>query len=224
MNFIEKRNNPGFIPLIGLVIILAVAIIAAGSIYYVVSKDKTTDTNTISIVSNTNITNGTITNTTDVICPVETKTCPDGTSVSRIAPSCEFAPCQTSIDAATSDWKLYTSPSGDYTIKYPLAWSVDETHSNATKVFFISDNATAVNTIETSSSNQTARIWADSFDPTKITNTSDEIIDRLTAVRVDTNESAQSYIGVSKDGKLYIFTSNHQMFTNGMLDTFKFAN
>jgi hypothetical protein len=48
-------NDRGFIPLLGLVIILVVAIIAAGSIYYVARPEKATNTNVAVINASSNI-------------------------------------------------------------------------------------------------------------------------------------------------------------------------
>src|SRR5687768_14703724 len=43
---------------------------------------------------------------TQVACTEEAKICPDGSSVGRVGPNCEFAPCP--VDE-TANWKTYTS-------------------------------------------------------------------------------------------------------------------
>lgn len=87
----QNLSNPsGLIPLLGLVIILVVAIIAAGSIYYV-SKSEVANTNSSISVNASNANR----NTNDVACTMEAKLCPDGTTVGRVPPSCEFEECST---------------------------------------------------------------------------------------------------------------------------------
>lgn len=48
-------NDRGFIPLVGLVVIVVVAIIAAGSIYYVARQEKSADTNVAEINANSHL-------------------------------------------------------------------------------------------------------------------------------------------------------------------------
>lgn len=53
-------------------------------------------------------------------CTMEAKLCPDGTSVGRSGPSCEFAPCPVaSPSAILSNWKTYNNQTLKYEIKYP---------------------------------------------------------------------------------------------------------
>ena len=52
-------------------------------------------------------------------CTMEAKVCPDGTSVGRTGPNCEFAPCPTETLDETADWKTYTSKDQSFSFKYP---------------------------------------------------------------------------------------------------------
>ena len=60
-------------------------------------------------------------------CTMEAKVCPDGTSVGRSGPKCEFAPCTTTKNfptpppagEPTANWKTYTNTQYGYTVKYP---------------------------------------------------------------------------------------------------------
>jgi hypothetical protein len=58
--------------------------------------------------------------TTQVACTMEAKICPDGSSVGRVAPNCEFAVCPspTATTDPTVSWKIFIHKSG-YSIKYP---------------------------------------------------------------------------------------------------------
>jgi hypothetical protein len=47
------------------------------------------------------------TNNQEVACTMEALICPDGSSVERTGPNCEFAPCPTSTPDPTADWKTY---------------------------------------------------------------------------------------------------------------------
>ncbi len=46
-----------------------------------------------------------------IACTLEAKLCPDGSSVGRVPPSCNFAPCATSA-AAPAGWNLATNKQG----------------------------------------------------------------------------------------------------------------
>lgn len=55
-----------------------------------------------------------------VSCSKEAKMCPDGSTVGRVAPSCEFKACKTATTTIdTSGWKTYTSTKNGFTFKYP---------------------------------------------------------------------------------------------------------
>lgn len=56
-----------------------------------------------------------------VACTQEAKICPDGTSVGRTGPNCDFSPCPSPKPARdeTANWKTYASTKYGYSIKYP---------------------------------------------------------------------------------------------------------
>ena len=49
-------------------------------------------------------------------CTLEVKICPDGSSVGRTGPNCEFAPCPMPADE-TANWKTYTD--SNFSFQYP---------------------------------------------------------------------------------------------------------
>jgi len=53
--------------------------------------------------------------TAPVACTMEAKLCPDGSSVGRIGPKCEFAPCPDQV----ANWKTYTNTQYGFEFKYP---------------------------------------------------------------------------------------------------------
>ncbi len=55
-------------------------------------------------------------------CTQEAKLCPDGSSVSRTGPTCEFALCPTPVDP-TAGWKIYTNSQHGFSFKYPVSAS-----------------------------------------------------------------------------------------------------
>lgn len=70
----------------------------------------------------------------DKSCTLDTKICPDGSSVGRIPPTCEFAPCPItqvsptqSLDE-TANWKTYTNTNQGFTIKYPASFFITGEH------------------------------------------------------------------------------------------------
>jgi len=56
-------------------------------------------------------------------CTQEAKICPDGSSVGRTGPNCEFSPCPTTSPTKTQDetanWKTYTNGYFNLSMKYP---------------------------------------------------------------------------------------------------------
>ena len=69
-----------------------------------------------------------------VACTMEAKLCPDGSSVGRTGPKCEFSKCPiaTPTPNPTANWKTYTSTSGEYLIRYPSDFTL---HINEAHVF-----------------------------------------------------------------------------------------
>lgn len=65
-------------------------------------------------------------------CTQEVKICPDGSSVGRVAPSCEFAECPEPASLPISDWKEYANESAKFTFKMPQNLSVLNIISNTT--------------------------------------------------------------------------------------------
>lgn len=58
----------------------------------------------------------------EVACTMEAKVCPDGTSVGRSGPKCEFTKCPevTPTPDATANWKIYKG--NGFTFKYLSSW------------------------------------------------------------------------------------------------------
>ena len=59
-----------------------------------------------------------------VACTQEAKLCPDGSSVGRTGPNCEFTACPTPKESTSSadisTWKTYTE--NNFSFKYPPSW------------------------------------------------------------------------------------------------------
>lgn len=84
-------------------------------------------------------------------CTLEAKLCPDGSSVGRSGPNCEFAQCptdETSNEQAFSygNWKTYTN--GEFAFKYPNAWIINGYEikgSSPTVRIVIAENSSLMN-------------------------------------------------------------------------------
>ncbi len=106
------RNRKGFAPLILIAIIAAVALAGAGVWYF--GAHRNTDINSTG-------------------CPTDMKRCPDGSSVGRIGPHCEFGVCQEPSSTAPMDeptstadipvWKTFVSQPYGFQFKYPNIWT-----------------------------------------------------------------------------------------------------
>ncbi len=71
---------------------------------------------------------------TKIACIMEAKLCPDGTSVGRTGPKCEFSPCPTPTTDPTANWKTYINALGGYSVKYPSDWGIlEEMNTNISK-------------------------------------------------------------------------------------------
>ncbi len=80
-------------------------------------------------------------------CTMEAKICPDGSTVGRTGPNCEFTPCPTeSVEIDTSNWKTYRNERYGFEFKYPKDWT------NITKDYvekqYIFSNSIELNSIE----------------------------------------------------------------------------
>jgi len=68
------------------------------------------------------------TNNQEVACTLEAMICPDGSSVGRAGPNCEFSPCPTVTPDATADWKTMEFDILEF--KIPPAWYSFENGKN----------------------------------------------------------------------------------------------
>lgn len=86
-------------------------------------------------------------------CTMEAKLCPDGSSISRTDPNCEFAPClpirttsspipdlYTKASRSTMvDWKTYRNDELEYSFSYPSNWRLDIV--NPAKIYILGNSA-----------------------------------------------------------------------------------
>lgn len=65
-------------------------------------------------------------------CTMDAKVCPDGTSVGRSGPNCEFDPCPTASAPVTQNegWKTYSKPELKLSFEYPPDWIIETNPSN----------------------------------------------------------------------------------------------
>lgn len=61
----------------------------------------------------------------EVACTMEAKVCPDGSSVGRTGPKCEFTKCPVIAPGPTADWQTYTNTKYEFSIKVPRDWKID---------------------------------------------------------------------------------------------------
>lgn len=87
-------QNKGISTLLVLLIVLGVALIGSGVVYYYVTTTPQQDS---------------------VACTMEAEICPDGSTVGRAGPNCEFAECPDQ----TAGWKIYTNNDYGFEFEYP---------------------------------------------------------------------------------------------------------
>ncbi len=67
-----------------------------------------------------------------VACSEDTKVCPDGSTVSRIPPDCEFAECpETDKDLTVADWKIYRNVELEIEFRYPKDCEITRVSSDS---------------------------------------------------------------------------------------------
>lgn len=110
-------NQKGLVPIL---IVLIIAVVALGG-YFVYQKSLVTPKTSSSTTPN------------QVACTQDAKLCPDGTSVGRTGPNCEFAPCPTpsaTSSAETEKWKILTSANCGIEVRYPRNWNAYDLQGN----------------------------------------------------------------------------------------------
>jgi len=71
---------------------------------------------------------GVLTKQQEKACTTEAKICPDGSTVGRTGPNCEFAPCPTqAVQNETANWKTYTHNALNFSLQYPPTWQIAAT-------------------------------------------------------------------------------------------------
>ncbi len=86
-------------------------------------------------------------------CTQEAKICPDGSSVGRSGPNCEFTPCPSVVSKTsdeTTNWKTYINTKNSFSIKYPQDFSIikgpgedaktDQDYQNVDNISFINNS------------------------------------------------------------------------------------
>lgn len=86
--------------------------------------------------------------TNTAACTDDAKICPDGSTVVRSGPKCEFAECPTTTNTnsttnqntntatdPTAGWKTYTNTDLGYTVNYPANWKTSTCSGNETVWF-----------------------------------------------------------------------------------------
>lgn len=111
----------GFAPLLLLIGILIIGVVIGGVYYFKPSIFSP------------------ITKNSPRACTQEAKQCPDGSSVGRTGPNCEFSPCPKTTTFSTPDeianWKTYTNTKHNFSFKYPPDWETQPFGSENPKYY-----------------------------------------------------------------------------------------
>lgn len=95
-----------------------------------------------------------------VACTQEVMVCPDGSTVGRTGPNCEFAACPVvkkpvvKVDE-TNSWPIYKNDKHGFEIKYPPSWIFYDIDDNFLVMNFCGPNYTTKNNCKTAGSNHT---------------------------------------------------------------------
>lgn len=112
--------------LIGLLVL--VAAVAAGAFYLMKVRPGGPSAENLSPSSTPSSESGEM-----VACPMDARVCPDGSSVGRSGPNCEFAACpgEESKPSSTTGLQTYQDKQGIFSVSYPAAYTQDESVNSA---------------------------------------------------------------------------------------------
>ncbi|HEX7017543.1 MAG TPA: hypothetical protein VF209_01390, partial [Patescibacteria group bacterium] len=99
------------IAVVGLLILLP--IVAAGGYYFGLSATKN------NISSENPVVEASPSSEEGVVCTLDAKICPDGSSVGRTGPNCEFAECPVSSESKPVDWETLENNNLGFSFSYP---------------------------------------------------------------------------------------------------------
>jgi|SRR3989344_642217 len=144
-----------------------------------------------------------------VACTLEAKLCPDGSSVGRTGPNCEFTPCPTQESTSSADisnWKTYTNSNygAKYTYKYPSNWVIEKAAEGGGDLLFIDSNQKlymGVGPLQTEISATPENLAS------KLILQNKEVISKKNIV-IDNRSSVFLEIGSKDDGKIYVLVPN----------------
>jgi hypothetical protein len=162
-----------------------------------------------------------------VACTTEAKLCPDGSSVGRTGPKCEFsacpkAPTPTPASNPTATWKTFTSTTGKFSFIYPSAWNVatggsletgTETSSFGPNVTSASEDVNSKLGIDMQHPSQStgiidAKTYLDASSPLKGLTPSNYIIDGIKAYRLVYSDTGSRFdtLFLDKNNIIYVIS------------------
>jgi len=157
-----------------------------------------------------------------IACTLEAKVCPDGTSVIRTGPNCEFTPCPTPAEtpSVTANWKTYTNPL--YLIKYPATWTfVNSTKDQQVSIYYQPDLTRPVGSIVIS------QVSLESLGELTLYNQVKTIGGIEAKCQTETNAKILCYLSLNGEYLSFIITPDKVPSYNATLDeilsTFKFV-
>lgn len=171
-------------------------------------------------------------------CTMEAKVCPNGTSVSRSGPNCEFSPCPTAIATPdpTANWKTYTDSTYGFSFKYPQDHKIEQRENG----FFVISLTTDQNpqggiSIDSRNQNPNYKTFteAEQYYHTSYTiNQEDTVNNWKTFIAVGKEGMVQNMIfkiaiAPYKNGVINIETINNQAYSklfDQILSSFKFLD
>ncbi len=93
------KNNKGVAAILIILIIVGILALGGGTYYFLAKKTQK-----------------------PVSCTQEAKICPDGSTVGRTGPNCEFTACPTVKTDETADWKTYRNEQFGFTLTLSQGW------------------------------------------------------------------------------------------------------
>lgn len=119
----------------------------------------------------------------------------------------------------TTDWQSYENTELGFGIELPPGWSVDQTRSSDEEIVWTDGLASEVReAVKSTVTSQTLVEWSTTFQGEEGYVVSDYTLDGQVGKRVRLSGIGADYIGVKKDGRLFVITVG-RMEANGMLAT-----
>lgn len=169
-----------------------------------------------------------------IACSQEAKVCPDGSSVGRTGPNCEFAECLVVVDQianspakalATESWKTYKNEVAGYKIKYPEDLILEDKTEAKKNISYISFQTSFPDPVDATKPGHKEENWSVSVSENKDNLSLSEAMNKFTQLTPKIDIKKINVNGIEARRVVFTFEVwDHPGFFNIMTDVFAIKN